>query len=134
MAKNPGMRSRAQQLRKHATKEENTLWYQYLHTLNPQWRRQMVVGGYILDFYCRKLKLDIEVDGPQHYQAEGLAYDRERTNYLQAQGIAVLRFTNDDIDRRLEAVCANIEAIIEQRTKSFPFGEAGSRRLTEEEQ
>ncbi len=126
MAQNPGMRARAQSLRKNATKEENTLWYQYLHSLTPQWRRQMVVGGYILDFYCRRLKLAVELDGAQHYSEEGMAYDLERTRYLNALGITVVRFSNADVNLRLRYVCDSIACAITERSKSFPLGEAGS--------
>ena len=132
MVYNPALRTRAHELRKHATKEENTLWYQYLHTLKPQWRRQMVMGGYILDFYCRKLKLAIELDGSQHYTEDGMGYDAERTKYHNALGIEVIRFSNADINQRLRYVCDAIRNTVDARIKTFPFGEGGERSETEE--
>jgi very-short-patch-repair endonuclease len=109
------MTERAQKLRKNATKEENKLWYQYLHNLKPQWRRQNVIGNYILDFYCRKLKLAIELDGSQHYSEEGMAYDSVRTEFLRSQGIKVLRFTNTDVDCHFSSVCDVIKMEIMER-------------------
>ena len=126
MERNPDMRMRAQELRKHATKEENMLWYQYLRDLTPQWRRQVVMGKYILDFYCRKLKLAIELDVSQHYSEEGMEYDEGRTKSLNAVGIEVIRFSNADINQRLRYVCDAVHNAIEERKKAFPFGEGGT--------
>lgn len=126
MSTSPGMRERARTLRKHATKEENTLWYQYLHSLTPQWRRQMVIGGYILDFYCRKLKLAIELDGAQHNSPDAMKYDVERTKILNGMGIEVIRFSNSDIHYRFRYVCDAIAAVIARRTQSLPPAENGA--------
>ena len=73
MEKNEELKRRAQELRKNATQEENTLWYQYLRTHDAHFRRQCVLGWYIVDFYCAKACLVIELDGSQHY--DPLAWD-----------------------------------------------------------
>ncbi len=73
------MLSRAKELRKNMTKEENTLWYQFLRKYPIQFRRQYLVGNYIVDFYCYKAKLVVEVDGSQHYDPAGQEYDRIRS-------------------------------------------------------
>jgi very-short-patch-repair endonuclease len=122
------MTERAQKLRKNATKEENKLWYQYLHNLKPQWRRQHVIGNYILDFYCRKLKLAIELDGSQHYSDEGMAYDSARTEFLHSKGIKVLRYTNTDVDRRFDLVCDAIMNEIKERLDAFDLIDSGEGR------
>jgi Uncharacterized protein conserved in bacteria len=87
----------ARDLRKYMTVQERKLWYDFLTYHTPRFQRQKVIGNFIVDFYCSKAKLVIEVDGNQHYAVEGLAYDEERTKVLNTYGLAVLRFTNLDI-------------------------------------
>ena len=67
--------SNAQNLRKNMTKEERKLWYEYLSKYPYRFRRQVTCGNYILDFYCAAAKLAVELDGSQHYDADGLLYD-----------------------------------------------------------
>ena len=85
----------------------------------------MAFGNYILDFYCAAAKLAVELDGSQHYEDEGQAYDLRRTAYLNRIGIQVLRFSNLDVLRNLEGVCQAIDLTVAQRIKAFPFGEGG---------
>ena len=118
------MRARAQELRKNMTLEERILWYQYLKTYPVQWNRQKVIGQYIVDFYCKQAKLIVELDGSQHYDPEGAAYDRKRTAYLNSLGYRVLRFTNTDIKTNLSGVCRVIDCTIQ----NLPPGEGGSPR------
>ena len=83
----------AQSLRKNATKEERHLWYDFLKTYPVQFNRQKVIGNFIVDFYCDKAKLVIELDGAQHYEENAQLYDEERTAYLCGLGITVVRFS-----------------------------------------
>lgn len=123
MTKHEEMKSRARDLRNNATKEENTLWYQYLRTHSVRWNRQVVIGNYIVDFYCRMLKLAVELDGSQHYDRPHEEYDRRRTEYLNSLGITVLRFTNTDINKNLRGVCAFIDLkIAELQNQMFNRG------------
>ena len=105
----------SQSLRKNATKEENTLWYQYLRKHPVQFRRQCVFGDYIVDFYCAKAQLVIELDGSQHYEPEEVAKDEIRTRYLESLGLLVLRFPNNDIHRNLRGVCQAIDQAVYRR-------------------
>ena len=105
----------AQKLRKEMTKEEKQLWYQYLRTYPFQFRRQVTCGRYILDFYCARARLAIELDGSQHYNPEKMQADRERTQYLNAMGIYVLRVPNNAIWKNLPGVCRQIDQIVEER-------------------
>ena len=105
----------SQQLRKNATKEENTLWYQYLRRYPVQFRRQCVIGPYIVDFYCAKAGLVLELDGSQHYETEGAVRDAQRTCYLQSQGLMVLRFSNTDVNQNLAGVCQRIDTVVAER-------------------
>ena len=83
---------RAKELRKCATKEEMHLWYDFLRDYPVRFQRQKTISGFIVDFYCHKAKLVIELDGSQHYTDEGLAYDMERSQVLGGYGLLVLRF------------------------------------------
>ena len=103
------MKSRAKELRNNATEEEKTLWFQYLRNYPVNWYRQKVIGPYIADFYCKSLKLVIEIDGSQHYEDNAIDYDKKRTEYFESLGIEVIRFTNTDIKKRLRYVCDHID-------------------------
>jgi len=107
--------SRAKELRKNATKQENHLWYDFLKTFPVRFQRQKTIGGFIVDFYCHQAKLAIELDGSQHYSEQGTAYDRERDEILSALGVSVLRFPNSEIDRHFEAVCTVISQQVQKR-------------------
>lgn len=123
MDRHDRLKANARNLRNNATKEENTLWYQYLRKHPLRWNRQMVIGDYIVDFYCRTLQLAIELDGGQHYEASQMAYDAERTAFLNSLGIEVMRFTNTDIKYRLPGVCDAIDLkVAELRQRSAEEG------------
>ena len=109
LPRNNNLLHHARQLRKEMTKEERHLWYDFLKDYPVKFYKQKIVGNYILDFYCEKAKLAVELDGSQHYVEQGQAYDRVRTEYLQKLGIRVLRFSNTDITQNFRGVC---EAII----------------------
>ena len=109
------LRRRAQELRKNMTLEERILWFQFLKDHYVQWNRQKVIGPYIVDFYCKKYALVVELDGSQHYEDKGQHYDAARTKYLNAQGLSVLRFSNTDVKTNLSGVCASIENAIANR-------------------
>lgn len=113
--KKSALRSRAQELRRNATKEENHLWYDFLRRYPIQFRRQKVFGRFIVDFYCAKANLVVEIDGSQHYEEDGMAYDRERTAYLNGLGLEVIRFSNRDVNERFQAVCQMIDLEVEKR-------------------
>ena len=107
----------AQNLRKNQTKEENHLWYDFLKTYPVQFKRQYQVGPYYVDFYCYRAQLVIELDGSQHYEAEGMLHDLQRTRYLNDQGLKVLRFANTDIWKNFAGVCEMIDAEVRKRSE-----------------
>ena len=76
---NPQLVSFAKDLRKNMTQEERHLWYDFLRSYPVRFTRQKVLGKYIADFYCAQAGTVIELDGSQHYDADGLAYDEKRT-------------------------------------------------------
>jgi very-short-patch-repair endonuclease len=118
LPKNNNLKSNAQNLRKNMTREERHLWHDFLKTYTLQFNRQKVIGNYIIDFYCDKAKLAIEIDGSQHYEDNKIIYDKERTEYLNVLGLKVLRFTNIDIDKNFNGVCETIDIIVKERAGS----------------
>jgi very-short-patch-repair endonuclease len=98
-------------LRKSLTSAEAALW---LCLKNKQlsgvkFRRQYSIENFILDFYSPLQKLAIELDGHYHFTPEGMANDEVRDNYLEEQGIKVLRFENKMIFEQLENVLEEIK-------------------------
>ena len=100
--------SNAQELRKNMTAEERHLWYDFLKRLPIPVKRQKNIENYILDFYIPSAKLAIEIDGRQHKLAENREDDRIRDEFLNSLGITVVRYTNDDIRDRFQAVAKDI--------------------------
>ena len=98
----------ARELRKNQTKEEALLWYHFLRKCQPRFHRQYVIGRYIVDFYCHKAKIVVELDGSQHYENDGIKKDIERDAYLRSQGMTILRYSNADINLRFRDVCQDI--------------------------
>lgn len=111
----------AKKLRKNMTDEERILWYNVLRGRNPRFHRQKIIGNYIVDFYCPKLKLIIEIDGFHHYYDENIEYDNKRTEFLEKTGFYVLRFDNSDINKDFEYVRYTIDVICEARAKGLPI-------------
>ncbi len=107
----------SQNLRKNMTKEERHLWYDFLKTYPIPIHRQYVIENYIVDFYCHRAKLVIELDGGQHCTPEGLAYDQKRTSFLESQGLSVIRLSNLDVMRQFRAVCEFLDRIIQERIR-----------------
>ena len=98
----------SRELRKSMTKEERKLWYTFLKYLPTKFVRQKPLGSYIVDFYCHEKALVIELDGSQHFEEEGEAYDTQRDLFLKEQGIIVLRYSNLQIAREFDSVKADI--------------------------
>ena len=111
---------RAKELRGNETHAEAFLW-SFLRTkpLGFKFRRQHPYSIYILDFYCHALKLIIEVDGGIHQEADMKESDQVRQRILEQEGLAVVRYTNDDIITNFEAVRTNLEAVIQERQKTL---------------
>ena len=102
----------AKNLRKNATKEENKLWYDFLSGYGVRFQRQKAIDDFIADFYCHKAKLIIEIDGSQHFSAEGKEKDEFRTEILEGYDLKVIRFTNLQIKENFEGVCDYIDKTV----------------------
>ena len=77
--------------------------------LGVKFRRQAVIGAYIVDFVSLSQKLIVELDGPQHLAAEARAYDVRRTEWLESRGFQVIRFRNQELDEDIYGVVARIK-------------------------
>lgn len=108
----PHMTAKARTLRRESTPEERAIWGQIRH-IRPRFTRQLPVGGYILDFACRTLKIAVELDGSQHLGARG--YDRVRTRFFETLGWRTLRFWNSDVRENADGMAAVILAAVESR-------------------
>ena len=105
----------SQNLRKNMTKEERHLWYDFLKTYPVQFKRQCIIGSYIVDFYCDKAKLVLELDGSQHCEPEAMEYDRKRTAFLEEKGLYVFRLSNLDVTRNFRGVCEAVDMAVKDR-------------------
>lgn len=83
------------------TKEERRLWYECLRNYTVRFTRQKILGKYIVDFYCAKAKLVVELDGSQHYEKANIEKDTARTAFLHNYGLAVLRIPNNEVNDKL---------------------------------
>jgi len=104
------LRNNSRDLRKNQTDAERLLW-RHLRTkrfLNFRFRRQQVIGFYIVDFYCSKAKLIIELDGGQHALEGAVLCDQDRTAFFKASGCRVIRFWNNDVIKNIVGVLADI--------------------------
>lgn len=102
---NKNLTALARENRSNPTKAETKIWRQILRMrqfAQYKFLRQKPIGGYIVDFYCSELRLVIEIDGDSH--VETLEYDLERTRLLNALGLQVIRYTNDEIIHNIEGV------------------------------
>ena len=107
----------AKELRQDMTTWERKLWYRFLKDYPVRFQRQKCIDQYIVDFYCFRAKLVIELDGGGHYDPESQKKDAYRTKVLEKYGLKVLRFCNTDIDKNFYGVCTVIDREIKQRTK-----------------
>ena len=108
----------AKQLRKNMTPWEKKLSYEFLRGFPVRFQRQKAIRNYIVDFYCAKARLIIELDGGGHYEADQREADEVSTKELEQLGLTVLRFSKFDIGRHFEAVC---EVIAREVKKSGPL-------------
>lgn len=109
----------AKNLRKSMTKEERHLWYDFLKGYEHRFLRQKIIGNYIVDFYCPKAKIVVELDGSQHYQPEERQKDLERTCFLSRYQICVIRIPNNEVKYNFRGVCEYIDLQVRQSLSQF---------------
>lgn len=102
-------------LKKHMTKAERRLWFGFLRGYLLSFTPQKIIGPYIVDFFCNKVRLSIEVDGSHHREEPYQESDIIRTTYLQMLEIHELRFWNSDIWDNFDGVCETIHNTAQKR-------------------
>ena len=101
---------RARELRREMTRAENILWEELRRNkLGVHFRRQQVIAGFIVDFYCHELKLIIEVDGLIHEEDKYKRKDEIRDDYLTKRGYTIIRYWNEEIQFDIEKVIDSIK-------------------------
>jgi very-short-patch-repair endonuclease len=113
----------ARRMRAQPTDAERVLWQRLRHDIalvNSHFRRQAVIGPFIVDFASRKAKLVIELDGGQHDLQE--AADTQRTRTIETAGYRVLRFWNNDVLGNLEGVLSEIQRVLPPTPDPSPQG------------
>ena len=103
---NSRLKAQARSLRANPTDAELRLWYRLRRKqiLGVQFYRQKTIGNYIVDFYAPVAKLVVEVDGAHHLALSQAEYDKRRTEYLEQQGLKVLRFDDRQVLLQIDSV------------------------------
>lgn len=113
---NPNLKNKRRALRKNQTDSERVIW-QHLRSKQIQgskFFRQYSIGPYVLDFFCPKMQLAIEIDGGQHAEDIHRIHDEKRTKFLRQNGIIVIRFWNNEVLNNTEGV---LEKILEKTSQ-----------------
>jgi very-short-patch-repair endonuclease len=125
------LNQRARELRKNMTDAERLLWSKIRRhqLLGVPFSRQKIIGPYIVDFFCPRAKLVIEVDGSQHYSGEVKKKDKIRDDYLESQGLTVLRFNDNEVLTNIEGVVdrilENLKVSESENPLESPFAKGG---------
>jgi len=116
---NKNLKTLSRNLRKNMTDAEILLWSKIRRKQlrGYQFYRQRIIGNYVVDFYCPKAKLVIEVDGGQHYFDKQNAIDKNREIYLSENGLKVLRFNNLDILQNIDGVLEYIDEYLKSQSR-----------------
>jgi very-short-patch-repair endonuclease len=114
---NPNLMIGAVDMRKNMTLAEFKLWTGFLKNFRFKVYSQRPIDNFIVDFYCSKLNLVIEVDGSVHDSLEAKVSDEKRTEILQNYGLKVIRFSNKDVEENFEYVCRKISEQIPESLK-----------------
>lgn len=107
------LKENARKNRKRMTEAETVMWERLRQMPRPySFRRQHIIGDYIVDFVCLSKKLVVEVDGEYHYTEEQMILDNIRTDFLNRMGYNVIRFANEQVINDTNDVVAQIEELI----------------------
>ncbi len=116
----PTQLGRARTLRKSQTGAEQKIWQRLRDRrfLGLKFRRQVMIGPYIVDFICLEMSIGIELDGGQHNESAVKQYDARRSVFLEAQGLKVLRYWNSDVLQNMDQVLEDIRQVVAERKSS----------------
>ncbi len=119
---NKDLKAFSRHLRNNSTLGEVLLWQQLKagQIRGHKFNRQKPLGNYIVDFYCKRLNLVIEVDGGYHYEGDQPLRDKERQEILQDMGLQFLRFDDIDVKRNISFVVRVIQEFIDEWERTNP--------------
>ncbi|MFA6270122.1 MAG: DUF559 domain-containing protein [Candidatus Paceibacterota bacterium] len=107
------LKDRRKELRKNSTETEQKIWFELRgNKLGVKFKRQHSIGGYIVDFYCQKYRLIIELDGEIHNTKEAQEYDAVRDKYFKELDYKILRFQNREVENGEGRVLEKISGIL----------------------
>ncbi len=109
------LKERAKEMRLNPTEEEKLLWNKFLRNYVPRFHRQYVIEPYIVDFYCPKLGVVVEVDGGQHNFSNITEYDKKRDFIIEKHGYKIIRVTNRDVKLNLNNTKIYIDTLCRER-------------------
>lgn len=127
------MKERRQMLRRNMSEAERILWSKLRRKqVNElRFRRQYSVSAFVLDFYCPEIRLDVEVDGDSHNRIAAREYDHDRDEQLKSLEITLLRFTNEEVNNRLEYVVHRIKETAASLKATFPLAKGEPKGVEE---
>jgi very-short-patch-repair endonuclease len=109
----PAKLARARAFRRNMTPAERALWNRVRNNqLGVHFRRQQVIFGFIVDFYCDRARLVVEVDGGIHNDPEVAAHDAHRSEVLKSAGLRILRVSNEDVLEAMTSVLDRISRVL----------------------
>ena len=119
----------ARQLRKNETKAEKLVWetIRDRKLMGLKFRRQHVVQGFVLDFYCQEARLGIEIDGSVHSKRQN--YDRIRQDIIESKGISVVRIRNHQILNNKGSILNTVRKAVVKHLPPLPLGEGDKARV-----
>ena len=111
MTYNKELKQNSRNLRNNTTKAERHFWNKIRNKqfLDSQFYRQKIIGNYIVDFFCPKIKIIIELDGGQHYEIDKIDSDLIRDDYLNKLGYIVFRYSNCEILNNIDGVLEDLK-------------------------
>jgi leucyl-tRNA synthetase len=110
---------RAKALRRNMPECEAILWKKIQNSkLGAKFSRQRLIGNYYVDFICFEKKLIIELDGEQHGTEAAIKYDNKRTDFIKSQGYVLIRISNGDIKRSLNAVLNSLRLVLNGKAQA----------------
>ena len=106
-------------LRRASTPAECLLWQlvRNRQRCHAKFRRQHKLGYYVLDFYCPEARLAVECDGLPHFTPDGIEKVRVRTQWLNGQGVEVIRFTSNEIENDTQRILFEIDEVLKRLLK-----------------
>jgi very-short-patch-repair endonuclease len=116
--RNHSLLENARKLRRDMTVQEKHLWYDFLRDYPVKIYKQRIIDNFIVDFYCAKARLVIEIDGSQHYTFDGKHHDRLRSDVIEKYKLKVIRFSNNEVDKKFDGVCSVIDKTIKERIEN----------------